>query len=133
MSRVALPRGDEAGWWIHINSVKKHLYKHPCEEEGRSSTCVMLGVIDEVRPAEMTPDMVVPSGKIVLSTNLLRMNPALAPFTTSTAEKPSKSAKVHPADAFLFKFGVSPKPEITRGMNASSNTKLNSAVQNVYL
>jgi hypothetical protein len=104
MSRVSLPGGDEAGWWIHINSVKRHLYKHPYEVEGRSSTCVMPVEIVEVTAAEMTPDMVLSSGKIVLSTNLLRMNPALAPFNTSTAEKPSKSAKVHPADAFLFKF-----------------------------
>jgi hypothetical protein len=57
---------------------------------------------------EMTPDMVgevvLPPGRIAFPMNVLPLNATLAPFFASTAEKPSKSAKLHPADAFLSNF-----------------------------
>jgi hypothetical protein len=61
-------------------------------------------VVDVEMTPEVFGEVVVPPGRIEFPTNWLPFNATLAPSFASTAERPSKSAKVHPTDAFLSKF-----------------------------
>jgi hypothetical protein len=99
------------------------------ERESRGRTCV--GTSDGVsRVAEMTPDMVgvavvvMSPGRIAFPMNLLPVNATLPPFITVTAEKPSRSAKVHPTNVLLFMFSESCEPELMSRVHTKTRPRL---------